>query len=791
MAGNHGQTIMMATILTLATSSQGLLTTASKAPGGGYAYNTASVPLLAEGMKLAVSAWLLARQRRTAPELARTTRSVRGAALFVVPSVIYWLHNNVQFWTLRHVDAATYQILGNLKIVTTGLLLWACLRRPLSLLQALALLLLMIGATISQVNTRCEGNSLFTAPIQGYALGVLSAFLSALAAVYTEWVMKRTSDSLYWQNMQLYSFGVLFNALGLTIGDVRAGFVGGVWLTSLVHGYNWVTVLVVANLAFSGLLVSWVMKFADSIMKVYATSMAMLVTMAVSVAFFGLEPSLQLLLGILTAGISLALYYVPPATLAAKPEPRAEKSLSADDLQRLPRLLVRSKCARQRQSAVQICASAPSREFKDAAVVCGGGIGGLAAAVGLQKVGIPVVVLEQAPSLRESGALENMCLYGRPEHGAAIMMQSNAWRALDALGVADELRARHMPIDRVEAYKPDGRRLNGVKIADCADGPHEMRGVVRNDLQATLAAALPEGVIRTSCGVAGVSCFEAGPIVELQDGRQLEAKVVVGADGAVSKVAASLGLPPPQYAGWSTFRGMAFFGEGLPDPSAAFRMIMGNAEGNLLGYYPLSPTCAYYFCGFPASENFVLQCKDKAVMRLELERRVKGLRLPHTSIEEVVARTPDTHLYLNKIGDRKVLAGEPLGRGCVTVIGDAAHPTTPALGQGGCMALEDAVTLAATLRDASLTAGDPGGAGAAAAFAAAEPAALAAALRDMERQRTARCAPLVQMAADNGAAMCMTSSQPRVWLRDFMISKFGYNPATHLSYTVPWQAATL
>lgn len=75
---------------------QGLLTTASKAPGGGYGYNTASVPLLAEALKLAVSAWLLARQRRTAPELARTTRSLRGAALFVVPSIIYWLHNNVQ-----------------------------------------------------------------------------------------------------------------------------------------------------------------------------------------------------------------------------------------------------------------------------------------------------------------------------------------------------------------------------------------------------------------------------------------------------------------------------------------------------------------------------------------------------------------------------------------------------------------------------------------------------------------------------------------------------------------------
>lgn len=59
---------------------------------------------------------------------------------------------------------------------------------------------------------------------QGYLFGVLSAFLSALAAVYTEWVMKRNSDSLYWQNMQLYSFGVAFNALGLTLGNLRQGW---------------------------------------------------------------------------------------------------------------------------------------------------------------------------------------------------------------------------------------------------------------------------------------------------------------------------------------------------------------------------------------------------------------------------------------------------------------------------------------------------------------------------------------------------------------------------------------
>ncbi len=66
------------------------------------------------------------------------------------------------------------------------------------------------------------------------------------------------------QNIQLYAFGVLFNGLGLAV----SGALGGGGLTGLTRGYSPVTYLVVANLGFTGLLVSWVMKFADSIMKV-------------------------------------------------------------------------------------------------------------------------------------------------------------------------------------------------------------------------------------------------------------------------------------------------------------------------------------------------------------------------------------------------------------------------------------------------------------------------------------------------------------------------------------------
>ena len=247
---------------------QGLLTAASKR-GGAYEYNFATVPLLAEGLKFLISSAILRDQlRRKAP--VQVTRSFKASLLFLVPSIVYWVHNNVQFVTLRYLDPATYQVLGNLKIVTTGVLFWALLRRPLTVLQWLALLLLMLGAATSQARALAVDRALHSvvpaagltllqlagqlrrqgshvvlcsargAPngqavqlrpraaltpglVKGYSLAGLSALLSALAAVYTEWALKRNADSLYWQNMQLYSYGFLCNAAGLTLNHLRGG----------------------------------------------------------------------------------------------------------------------------------------------------------------------------------------------------------------------------------------------------------------------------------------------------------------------------------------------------------------------------------------------------------------------------------------------------------------------------------------------------------------------------------------------------------------------------------------
>ncbi|KAI0488012.1 hypothetical protein KFK09_027836 [Dendrobium nobile] len=321
------QWYFVAALLTLLTSSQGILTTLSQT-NGRYKYDYATVPFLAEIFKLLVSGFFLWREikSQSSPRMTTEWKAVR---LFVVPSIIYLVHNNVQFATLTYVDPSTYQIMGNLKIVTTGILFRLFLKRKLSNLQWLAIILLAVGTTTSQVKGCGEAScdSLFSAPIQGYVLGILSACLSALAGVYTEYLMKKNNDSLYWQNVQLYAFGAMFNCARLLWDDYSGGYEKGPWWQRLLNGYTFTTWMVVLNLGSTGLLVSWLMKFADNIVKVYSTSMAMLLTTVLSVYLFNSQLTVQLFLGIIICMISLHMYFAPVRMLVDLPA--TSKSVSS------------------------------------------------------------------------------------------------------------------------------------------------------------------------------------------------------------------------------------------------------------------------------------------------------------------------------------------------------------------------------------------------------------------------------------------------------------------------------
>ncbi|KAF3335569.1 CMP-sialic acid transporter 1-like isoform X1 [Carex littledalei] len=316
------QWYFVAALLTILTSSQGILTKLSQNKDSTYDYDTATVPFLGEIFKLLVSCFFLWREKLASPTPLKITKEWRSMQLFLVPSVIYLFHNNITFLTLKYLSPSTYQIMGNLKIITTGILFRIFLKRKLTKLQWIAILLLTIGTTTSQVkgcgDSMCE--SLLSGNITGYILAIVSAFLSAFGGVYTEYLLKKNNDSLYWQNIQLYTCGVFINMGWLIVGDFQSGFEKGFWWQRLFHGYTLTAWLVVANLASSGLLVSWLMKYADNIVKVYATSMAMLLTAVLSQFLFDVKATIQLLLGIIICMISLHLYFTPVHMLVDLPE---------------------------------------------------------------------------------------------------------------------------------------------------------------------------------------------------------------------------------------------------------------------------------------------------------------------------------------------------------------------------------------------------------------------------------------------------------------------------------------
>lgn len=285
---------------------QTLAAVASK-ENGEYPYKVVASTLLSECFKIVCSAAFLVRELASLPAIERkralqcTAASVATAA---VPGVAYQILNNLNFVTLYYVDAPTFQILGNLKIVATGLAGQVLLKRKLSRGKWLALTLLTFGAAVSQLNGSSE--HLFEGALFGYMSALVCVFLSATMGVFTEAFMKGNRASIHFQNVQLYVFGILANLCAL----IYRNEIGPSASTSLFHGFNgWALVVVVAN-GSCGLAVSFLLRYADSIAKTYATALSIPMTSLTSYVCFGTALGAANVLGSGVMVISLVYYYV-------------------------------------------------------------------------------------------------------------------------------------------------------------------------------------------------------------------------------------------------------------------------------------------------------------------------------------------------------------------------------------------------------------------------------------------------------------------------------------------------
>ena len=295
-------------------------------------------------------------------------------------------------------------------------------------------------------------------------------------------------------------------------------------------------------------------------------------------------------------------------------------------------------------------------------VIIGGGIGGLAAAVALHRIGVDAQVIERAPSIREVGA--------------GLSLWSNAVTALRELGLDVKVIAAASVFEQDLVQTPRGDPISRTELGEVS----RMAGapcicIHRAALQRILLGALPQHSVRTGSRCLGFD----GSTAILENGEHIQADVLVGADGISSVIRDGLhGKEEPRYAGYTAWRGICDDKGLLPKRSAL--LVMGG--GSQFGAVPCGAGKLYWFLTKNSPQG-TTQSKAEIVA------------LSHdwaAPVPEIVAGTPADAILQNDIIDRPPLRW--WGRGTVTLLGDAAHPTTPNLGQGACQALEDAVVLA-------------------------------------------------------------------------------------------------
>lgn len=300
-------------------------------------------------------------------------------------------------------------------------------------------------------------------------------------------------------------------------------------------------------------------------------------------------------------------------------------------------------------------------------IVIGGGIGGLAVAIALQRAGHEVEVLERATEFAEVGS--------------GLSLWPNALHALDVLGVGAQVRRRCTPVIDSAIRTSGGKRLARVDVDAVRRRFGPLVVLHRADLLEVLRAAVPPAALRTGVTVDSVrsdGTVTHGDVVTRAD-------LVVGADGIRSVVRRSVwpDAPAPRYAGYSTYRMVT---ESLALPLDSQGESWG--RGERFGYAPLPDGRVYCF----AVVNTPAGAGGEPIARLR--RRFAGW---HDPIPRLLAAVPEDAVLHHDLYELPSIAGYASGR--AVLIGDAAHAMTPNLGQGACQAIEDAVVLADVLND--------------------------------------------------------------------------------------------
>ena len=302
--------------------------------------------------------------------------------------------------------------------------------------------------------------------------------------------------------------------------------------------------------------------------------------------------------------------------------------------------------------------------------IIGGGIGGLTTALALRHFGFEPEVYEQAPELLDVGA--------------AIAMWPNALRVLFKLGVGQKVLEHSGVIERIRWQHRTGKFFNQTRLPINAVPAVALH---RADLQSVLLHALPGNSIHLGHAFAGCQQEHGAIRINFTSQAPVHCDLLIGADGLHSQLRNQLlDGAAPSYRGYTVWRGIA----GRPpkglEPATATEIY---GRGQRFGIGPVGNGRI----GWWASANEKDACQRAATT--EQQALLKLFDAWCSPVCELISATPTEAIFRNKVLDRAPT--QSWGLGPMTLLGDSIHPTTPNLGQGGCMAVEDAAVLARCL----------------------------------------------------------------------------------------------
>ncbi len=316
--------------------------------------------------------------------------------------------------------------------------------------------------------------------------------------------------------------------------------------------------------------------------------------------------------------------------------------------------------------------------------ILGGGVGGLAAAIALHRAGQEVRVLEQTARFARVGA--------------DINLTPNAVRALDGLGVGDAIRrTAARPRFRISRMWDSGAETSRLPMAEEAERLYGAPQLTlhRADLLAALEAALPDDALDLGRRALAVERAGGGAVIRFADGRETRAAALVGADGIHSQVRSALhGAEHPRFTGIVAFRAVVPAARlaGLPNLDSFTKWWGPNPQSQIVTF-PLNRGEDIFVFATIAQESWRHESWTQPGSVDELRDLYADFHPEARALLDACDAVLKTALYER----------DPLpfwSEGCVTLLGDAAHPMLPFMAQGACQAIEDAVVLARCVKEA-------------------------------------------------------------------------------------------